>query len=475
MKIKLFFVALFIILSAIETYSQDESFSIYNYRNGNEINSLAISDSFVFVGTSNGVYQRSFSGELVKTHNTEGGLLNNTSNLIFAENNEKIWISTPGILHLYDNSKYLMFDESAGIFNNTVFSMCAGSDGSIWIANFNGISQYKDQSWNSYTIPFVAPDTISFNSIIYNSDLLWGSTSANGLYSFNGANWTIYDSSNGMSWKNLVCMRRDDYDSLWIATPTNGLIEKNGGWNQHYDNILSGKVVNDFVIDKNNSKWLFTSSDVIKYSGGKWSILDSLASVSVKTGRIDTDNNLWLAAENMLIKYMPSTDSLIRFEIEGLLYNAITSIHVDHQNTKWIGNSFGISRYNNGWSNIPFNEINNSSDKTYHTFTSIQEDLDQNIWTSYYNPNGISSYDGHDWSLTPSNNLGLVIALAVDSTNNIWAGDNTYGVQYFDGNKWSDPISSNSLPSKDINCISVDNDNAVWIGTSKMILMFRIL
>lgn len=469
MKTKLLFVVLFSLCEINNIIAQDASYTINTYRNGNEILSLAISDSYIFIGTSNGIYQRNYDGDIITIHNTEKGLLNNMANAIYVRDNDNIWFATPKGLHLYNDNKYLIFDQTSGLLNNTINSICSDNEGNIWVANFSGLSQFKDNIWSTYTIPYVAPDTITFNSIIYNSGLLWGATLGYGLYSFNGSDWTIYNTSNGLTDNNLVSLRNDTSNVLWAATSNNGLIEYNDGWIHHSNNILNGRTINNFVIDKYNTKWIFTDNGVIKLNQNTWSIPDSLAKFHTKTGSIDDDNNLWLLTDNQLIKYMPVNDSIARFKVDGLLNNAISSIYIDNDNVKWICNADGISKLNVDWTNINYKEINSSLNKFY--ITGADQDLNKKIWLSYdYSGEGILSFDGQTWKTykSPDNNLhyGYITALAADSNNYVWIGYYGFGMWYFDGEKWNESVSTNDLPSQYVNYITVDKKNNKWIGTN---------
>ena len=476
MKTTLLFIALFFFFGTSKLIAQDTSYSISTYRNGNEISSLAISNSSVFVGTTNGVYQRNYNGDIIDIHNYDKGLLSDLAYDIFVQNEDKIWFATANGLHLYNNNKYLIFDKTTGLLNNTILSICSDSIGSIWVANSNGLSKFKNDVWSTYTIPFTGYDTISFERILCNSGLLWGTTSGHGLHSFNGSKFTIYDTSKGLPGNDVISLQNDTANVLWIATANNGLIEhKDGGWIQHYDNILDNRVINDFVIDKNNIKWIFTNNGVIKSDQETWSVPVSLSGLYVKTGRIDADNNLWLVTDTQLIKYMPANNSIVRFKVEGLLDSFISTICIDDNNVKWIGNMTGISKLDKDWSTIPFHDVDSLSEGPYITISDIQQDKNNNIWVSYYSPGNVcvSSFNGTKWQRHYSNIFVAVNSLAVDSNNYIWAANDRTGLLYFNGINWVEAPSTNSLPgswwSQEV---VIDKKNNKWAGTYQCIAKY---
>jgi ligand-binding sensor domain-containing protein len=476
MKTKIAGLLILILNGSIHILAQNNSYSFSNYRNGNEAYSIAISGSSVFIGTANGVYQRNYTGEVTDVHNTQKGLLSDRVNEIYAENDDKIWFATANGLHLFANNKYLVFDQTSGILNNYILSICSDTAGNIWLANFNGLSRYKDNQWDNFIIPFTAPDTVSFSSILSNGKLVWGSAPGYGLYSFDGSNWTNYTTSDGLQSNNLIKLQNDTSHILWMASLDSGLIERRNGWIKHYDPLLDTRVLNDFIIDNNNIKWIFTSHGVISVTGDTWIMPDSLSTFNVIKGRMDGDNNLWLITSAEVLKYNTADKQLTRFKVEGLLDNAISSILVDANNVKWICSWNGISKLRYDWSNILYNEIDSSIQ--HCVVTSIKQDLKNKVWMSYdYSGEGILCFDGNSWktykSPEDSLNAGYISTLAVDSNNYLWTSFDPGGIQFRDSNQWRSPVSTNELASKYINNIAVDRYNDIWMATSEGISKYN--
>lgn len=476
MMTKLLFITIFSFLGICKIVAQDTNFTISTYRNGNEISSLAISNSSVFVGTTNGVYQRNYNGEIIDIHNFDKGLLSDLAYDIFVQNEDNIWFATANGLHLYNNNKYLIFDKTSGLLNNTILSICSDSIESIWVSNFTGLSKFKNDVWTTYTIPFTDYDTISLRRILCNSGLVWGTAFGYGLYSFNGSKFTVYDSSKGLPGNDVISLQNDISNVLWISTAKNGLAEyRAGSWIKHYDNILDNRVINDFVIDKNNTKWIFTNKGVIKYDQNTWSIPESLSGLYVKTGRIDADNNLWLVTDNQLIKYIPASNSIVRFKVEGLLDSFISTICIDDNNVKWIGNMTGISKLDKDWSTIPFHDIDSLSEGPYIAISDIQHDKNNNIWVSYYSPGNVcvSSFNGAKWQRHYSDKFVMVSSIAIDANNYIWAANSRTGLLYYDGTQWNEAPSTNTRPGEDVHGMVIDKENNIWIGNDPCISRYN--
>jgi ligand-binding sensor domain-containing protein len=85
MRTKILFIAFFLLMVIENGKAQSKGYSITNHRNGNQVHLVTTSDSSVFIGTSNGVYQRDYTGKITNVLNKEKGLLNDFAHLVFAE------------------------------------------------------------------------------------------------------------------------------------------------------------------------------------------------------------------------------------------------------------------------------------------------------------------------------------------------------------------------------------------------------
>lgn len=465
---KKLFIVLVLLLGINIGKAENKDYSIINHRNGNQIHLITTSDSSVFIGTSNGVYQRNYAGKITNVLNKEKGLLNDFSQLVFAEHDDKIWVATDNGLHLSNGNNYLVFNQSSGLLNNTVTAMCSGLTGDTWVANASGLSQFKDNEWHSYGIPIISVDTVFFNSIASNDGSIWGTTAGHGLYAFDGSKWTNYTTTDGLAADHLLSLAKDTHNTLWMATPNNGLIEHDAGWTTHYNSLLDTRTINDFCIDKNNTKWIFTTRGVIKLEDNAWSMPDGLSTMNAKKGSVDSENNLWLIANDLVIKYIPSRDSIASYKVESLIYNGVTSIFVDADDAKWIATYKGISILDKGWTNIPSTQINNTLTNPYNTYNALQQDADKNMWISCGNPANVSRFDLKAWETDHSASApysGGQIAFALDSKKVLWAGTQGRGIEYFDGQQWRSPSSINNLLSNNVTCIAFDKEDNLWIGT----------
>lgn len=449
-----------------------KSMSFKNYRDGNRVVSIGASSSSVYIASSNGVIRRDYDGEVIELITTEKGLISDIVHEVFVIDDDEMWLATSEALHHIVNNSCIVFNQNSGLLNNIINSVCSDSDNNIWVANFGGFSQYNDGTW--YSFPYT--DTIGFKTIASYSDKVWGTTDGSGLLSFNGSSWSVHNVSNGFPSDRLNIMRTDTSGVLWISSYDNGLIEYDETWTVHDDTLLDGRIINDFHIDRLNEKWIFTDQGVIIYDSlQSWTEVEKLAQFNATKGWVDDEGNIWITTDKQVIKYFPEYDSVSYFKVGGLSSNLVTSVKTDIGDNNWVCTYGGISLYNNNWENISFSEINGSIESAY--VTGIDTDSLDRVWLSYYNPIEISYFDDTVWTTFNSGNSSLntskiLRTLAIDSSNYVWVGSESLGVQYFDGDNWNKLTTSNGLIHNNVNHIAVDRNNNKWIGTAYGISRF---
>jgi|GEM_PF-1048721 len=144
---------------------------------------------------------------------------------------------------------------------------------------------------------------------------------------------------------------------------------------------------------------------------------------------------------------------------------------VPEGNFLWITGG-GLNKYNvlTG-ENINYNHAN--SGISANDGRAVAIDKNGNKWIGMYEGK-LVKFDGSNWTTfqTPTPDFEIQ-DIAVDSNNIVWIGSWNGGIQSFDGTSWTVYNTSNSgLPNNYIWCLTIDNDNNIWAGTTGALVKF---
>ena len=165
----------------------------------------------------------------------------------------------------------------------------------------------------------------------------------------------------------------------------------------------------------------------------------------------------------------------------SLKYFGISSLAIDQEDVKWIGNSQGLFRfdgvnwklYNKDNSGLPDNDV-----------LALDIDSEGNLWIG--TETALSKFDGENWTVYTDEFFGLTAynfnIIEVDTEGTVWFGcsfseytsyKDTGGLVRFDGENITVYNMENSeLPWCDIHDLDIDNEGNIWISTVKGLARF---
>ncbi len=98
----------------------------------------------------------------------------------------------------------------------------------------------------------------------------------------------------------------------------------------------------------------------------------------------------------------------------------------------------------------------------------IAVDAQNVIW--FATDKGVIDYDGFNFNYTRNfdTDPSGASAIAIDRHGNIWVGSGAGRLCQFDGNNWKIYDSKDNLPRTDINAITIDDSDNIWLGIACM-------
>ncbi|MGD0252843.1 MAG: two-component regulator propeller domain-containing protein [Verrucomicrobiota bacterium] len=137
---------------------------------------------------------------------------------------------------------------------------------------------------------------------------LWAGTQ-NGLARWDGQNWKMFTTRDGLSENTVRAITEDAEGNLWVGTENRGLNFFNGGKfisYQQTEDGLPGNDISALYLDKDGVLWVGTfGHGLARFHNGKWtrySTRDGLASNSIGYIIEDDAGNLWIGSNAGLMR-----------------------------------------------------------------------------------------------------------------------------------------------------------------------------
>lgn len=427
----------------LNLYNSEKGTFLNFMHDDNNNNSVSLNDIYsiyedsenrLWIGTNGGGLNQFDRRKNIFIHYDSNGsnqiLRSNFVYVINEDKNHKIWIGTEnGGLTIYDPVtgvfNNFLHDEidNTSIANNSIYSLCRGTDGNMWIGTFAG------------GVDHVAMDS---KFIHYKHNTFATSLSDNHVLS-------IY---------------QDSKDRVWIGTDGGGLDlfdPSSGNFTQHFihnprdRNSICGNYVLDICEDRNNNLWIGTWADGITvfnpstkaYRHFLHNPSDS-SSLSNNNAWIiyeDQDKNIWVGTYGGgLDLYQPATNSFKHYgysehSTSGLTSNKIYSLLDDGRGNLWIGTDGG-----------GINVLDKKSGKIHF----------------YRHDNKLNSL--------ANNSIGSIFQ---DKDSNLWVATQA-GLSYLntESNHFTNYTTEDGLPDDMIFGILEDKEERLWISTGKGISCF---
>jgi ligand-binding sensor domain-containing protein len=377
-----------------------------------------------------------------------------------------------------------------GLVSNIISKVEVDNLGNKWFACSNvstnneltGICKFDGTNWTVYdssNSPVPHEDLKYFH--VDNSEVLWVGTREKGLLKLDGNAWTIYDTLNSSIPTNRIkTIASDSEGNIWFAgnvTPVKDILVKYDGliWTT-FDpdtNQIPFFYIRDILIDDNNTKWLYTTSQLIKYNDTTFNFyypqFSGILMRHVGGMDIDTEGNLYFANIDTGVVIFDKNENWSVFNISDTAdFNMTFGIYIDDENIKWLLTYKGLTKWDNTLikhyplSNAPV--LDGIVVDTYKDEEGI----------SYFASGGLTIYDGANWQRYDYSNsplpMSFITSLDMDDENQLWMTTNE-GLVKLQENNWTiyDTLNSN-IPTHSFREVKVDNNNVKWFASANGIV-----
>ncbi len=402
---------------------------------------LADESGNLWFGTAGGVSRyQPFTGRW-RSFTRADGLGANFVWSILEDRQGHLWFGTNagGVSHFDPSTgRWETFTTDRGLIANFVRDIWEDRDGGLWFATLGGVTLYTGRSWRTVSVGYAgAVDVTAL--LIDDYQRLWVATNGQGLWLYDGANWTQFSTSNGTLGSNSVwSLYQDAENRIWVGTGGGGVSLWDGERWRIYtkSNGLAENYVTSIRQAPDGSMWFGTTEGAshLNMETGEWWTLDEavgLPGPRVNAIAFTPDGDIWFAT---------------------------------HEH--------GICRYNGAQCQV-FTMQDGLADNGIAT-GAVVSDGKGGLWFGHWR-GGLSHWTGEGWErVGTADGLAAdrVYALYLGSDGSLWAGT-LGGLSRYDGRSWQTYTRLHGLPSNEVTAIVETRDGAFWLGTISGLAWYR--
>ncbi|MFO8066936.1 MAG: two-component regulator propeller domain-containing protein [Bacteroidales bacterium] len=363
---------------------------------------------------------------------------------------------------------FFLFLFALGVFSQTI------KKAQEPIANFTNFNTEQGLALSSISCAFMD----SYGN-------LWFGTYGGGVSRYDGSTFFTYNNSHGLSHNTIWSISEDKLGNIWFGT--------DGGGANFYDGYSFSSITESdgllhntvwhITPDSNGDLWIATYGGINKlsldYSSSaelkediknlkieSYTTKQGLANNDVRHIHEDAKGNLWFGTFNGLSIYDGKYFTNYLKE-DGLINDAIMCLFEDSNENIWIGTDGGISKVSNYNDKIIFTNYTNDNGLANNSIRAINEDFDGTLW--FGTAGGGITYFENDIFTTITTRQGLahnnIRSITRDKNGNLWFGTVGGGVSRYNGKAFTTYTTEQGLAHNRVFSVVEDNHGNLWFGT----------
>jgi ligand-binding sensor domain-containing protein len=264
-----------------------------------------------------------FDGQRWQNYTTADGLVGNDVWAIALDRNGVAWFGTDNGVSRFDGVHWQTYTEADGLAGNNVRAIVEDKAGNIWVGSavvgesIGGISVFDGVSWYTHrplVLPHVGNIADAWGLAVADNGDVWA-TGTFYVGKFDGKEWTIYTTANGLAGYANFKMAIGKDGAVWVATNYGAARYDGQRWRVFTtaDGLPEDKVLS-IGFDGNGNVWAGVgTSGLARFDGTSWSHVTIPVSGEDTTIAMlrqivnfittDADGNVWFATLGGIAHY----------------------------------------------------------------------------------------------------------------------------------------------------------------------------
>lgn len=444
-------------------------------------------EGIAWISTMNGVtvYDPE-ARQIVKTYTSENGLGGEYLYQVFEASDGSRWVP--------HNNGYSVIRKDGSIENVTeidgeelgyVFNIAEDIDGVIWIGTErNGLYWFDGEDYTHIKKKNGLSSNYVYRLIKDNEGTIWVATDGNGVSIFKDKEFRMFDASSELDANSIYSIRKSSDGTLWLGTE-NGLSSlKDGNFtNFEIDHELyqDSEIWDIEELPNGNLLLLTYDYEILEFDGKEFktpTFYNDLYPYYISDILVTNNGDIWFAGFQALIRVRDGNVTVFDPPEDNYWQTQLNALYEDSRGVLWVGTQGGIARFIEG----EFEYYTQQEGMTGNAIYEIVEDNSGDLWIG--TDKGITVFQGLNENGFPSEisefeTDGLynqeTVHLLFDQYGGLWQGTNA-GLNYFNVQDWKTTGESENIhfPLSDYGygvelngwARVVDDEGRLWFGSA---------
>jgi ligand-binding sensor domain-containing protein/signal transduction histidine kinase len=359
-----------------------------------------------------------------------------------------------------------------GLPQSAVHAVVQTRDGFLWVGTEEGLVRFDGAGFTVYdtsNTPGLRNDCI-WALAEDRGGTLWIGTYGGGLTRLRDGLFTALTTKEGLPSDIVRTLYGDRSGALWAGTDGGGLARVDGDKVTTFTTRegLPHDRVNAIVEDEGGTLWVGTDDGgLARLEAGRLhadGARDGLHDEDVNALHVDRSGALWVGTDGGLARI--TGGAFKRFtRRDGLPHDWVNAVGEDRDGALWVATSGGLCRLKGD----RFEALTTKEGLPNATVLTLYEDREGRLWFGSAGGGLARLKDGVAAAFGPPEGLSYDIASTIieDREGTLWVGTYGGGLNRFRDGRWTSFTTRDGLPDDAVTSLFEDRSGTLWVGTRR--------